>query len=168
MIGKIIAIGQCWSQYNDHLLFTFASKVVVRRHSWTCSLDVAKQEPFRYPLASSLSLLCISTDLPQGKVFVNGLLIDSIKDWYIANTGYILQLATPYYEELTVRENLTLAAQIKLPNTFTLKEKFIRIEQVLAVVSAPVCACVWFVHVCVYAGVLSPLKPQLRCRRVGR
>ena len=61
--------------------------------------------------------------------------MDEIRDWYVANTGYVLQLATPYYEELTVRENLTLAAQMKLPKTFTLKEKFERIEQVVEVVS---------------------------------
>eukprot|EP00731_Ephydatia_muelleri_P033355 Em0028g30a len=36
-----------------------------------------------------------------GHIFVNGLSIEQIKDWYVANTGYVLQLATPYYEELT-------------------------------------------------------------------
>ncbi len=72
---------------------------------------------------------------PQGEIYVNGIPMDEIRDWYVANTGYVLQLATPYYEELTVRENLTLAAQMKLPKTFTLKEKFERIEQVVEVVS---------------------------------
>ncbi len=64
--------------------------------------------------------------------------MDEIRDWYIANTGYVLQLARPYYEELTVRDNLTLAAQIKLPETasFTYKDKFKRVEQVMDVVSA--------------------------------
>jgi len=61
--------------------------------------------------------------------------MDQVRDWYIANTGYVLQLATPYYEELTVRENLTLAAQIKLPNSYTTREKFKRVEQVMGVVS---------------------------------
>ena len=60
--------------------------------------------------------------------------MDEVHDWYIANTGYVLQLATPYYEELTVRENLTLAAQIKLSNSFSLREKFQRVEQVMFVV----------------------------------
>ena len=75
--------------------------------------------------------------------------MEEIKDWYITNTGYVLQLARPYYEELTVRDNLTLAAEIKLPvsSKFTTKEKFKRVEQVLEVVSgvclrACVCACV--------------------------
>ena len=61
--------------------------------------------------------------------------MDDIRSWYVAHTGYVLQLATPYYEELTVRENLTLAAQIKLPNTHTAREKFERVEQVMGVVS---------------------------------
>ena len=63
--------------------------------------------------------------------------MEEIRDWYVANTGYVLQLARPFYEELTVRDNLTLAAQIRLPvtATFTTKEKFKRVEQVLDVVS---------------------------------
>ncbi len=60
--------------------------------------------------------------------------MDETRDWYIANTGYVLQLATPYYEELTVRENLTLAAQMRLPKSFSLREKFERVEQVMEVV----------------------------------
>ena len=58
-----------------------------------------------------------------------------MRDWYVANTGYVLQLAAPYYEELSVRENLTLAAQMKLPKSKTLREKFERVEQVMDVVS---------------------------------
>ena len=47
----------------------------------------------------------------------------------------MLQLARPYYEELTVRENVTLAAEIKLPvRKFTTKDKLMRVEQVLEVV----------------------------------
>ena len=63
--------------------------------------------------------------------------MEDIKDWYIANTGYVLQLAMPYYEELTVRENLTLAAQMRL--SFSMREKFERIEQVMNEVTT---ACV--------------------------
>ena len=51
------------------------------------------------------------------------------------NSGYVLQLAMPYYEELTVRENLTLAAQMRLSSSFTLFQKFERIEQVMYEVS---------------------------------
>ena len=57
-----------------------------------------------------------------------------MREWYIANTGYVLQLATPYYEELTVRENLTLAAHMKLGG-MSWKQKFERVEQVIEVVS---------------------------------
>ena len=52
----------------------------------------------------------------------------------MANTGYMLQLATPYYEELTVRENVTFATMIKMPSSSSLAEKFKRAEQVLEVV----------------------------------
>ena len=47
---------------------------------------------------------------------------------------YVLQLATPYYEELTVRENLTLAAEMKLPSSMEQEERFERVEQVMQVV----------------------------------
>ena len=61
--------------------------------------------------------------------------MEEVRDWYVANTGYVLQLATPYFEELTVRENLTLAAQIKLSKNYSQYEKFERVEQVMIVVS---------------------------------
>jgi len=69
----------------------------------------------------------------QGSIFINGHRMDDVRDWYISNTGYVLQLAMPYYEELTVRENLTLAAQMRL--SFSIREKFERIEQVMNGVS---------------------------------
>ncbi len=69
--------------------------------------------------------------------------MEEVRDWYVANTGYVLQLATPYYEELTVRENLSLAAHMRLPKSFSLREKFKRVEQVMEVVSqAVVLLCV--------------------------
>ena len=61
--------------------------------------------------------------------------MEEVRDWYVANTGYVLQLATPYFKELTVRENLTLAAQIKLSKNYSQYEKFERVEQVMIVVS---------------------------------
>ena len=70
----------------------------------------------------------------QGAIYVNGTPIDDIREWYTANTGYVLQLATPYYEELTVRENLILAAQLTLSKGHTLRAKFERVEQVMQVV----------------------------------
>ena len=68
----------------------------------------------------------------QGSVFINGIPIEENYDWYSSNMGYVLQLAVPYYEELTVRENLTLAAWVKLHDST--REKFERVEQVMDVV----------------------------------
>ena len=59
---------------------------------------------------------------------------NDIHELYTANTGYVFQLATPYYEELTVRENLTLSALMKLSSSMTLEQKFERVEQVMQVV----------------------------------
>ena len=65
-------------------------------------------------------------------MFVNGFPLEENRKWYINNTGYVLQLAAPYYEELTVRENLTLAAWVKLH--ISSREKFQRVEQMMEVV----------------------------------
>ena len=59
--------------------------------------------------------------------------MEEVLEDYIANTGYVLQLAAPYYEELTVCENLTLAALIKLPWRSTTKI-FERVELVMRMV----------------------------------
>lgn len=88
----------------------------------------------------------------QGSIYVNGTPVEEIREWYIANTGYMLQLALPYYEELTVRENLTLAAQLKLPKNYTMREKFERVEEVMEVVRSCInvrvscCSCFLSVH----------------------
>ena len=65
-------------------------------------------------------------------MLVNGSPVERKRDWYVSNTGYVLQLAAPYYEELTVRENLTLAAWVKL--RISSSDKFQRVEQVMEVV----------------------------------
>eukprot|EP00118_Oscarella_pearsei_P004171 m.17345 g.17345 ORF g.17345 m.17345 type:complete len:1779 (+) comp27452_c0_seq1:72-5408(+) len=70
-------------------------------------------------------------DHTGNEIFINGSSFASIKEWYIRHTGYVLQLAIPYYEELTVRQNLTLAAFIRLPSSMTAEEKFERVEQVI-------------------------------------
>lgn len=53
-----------------------------------------------------------------------------VQESFVANTGYVLQLATPYYEELTVRDNITLASELKL-NGLTREEKFERVRDVM-------------------------------------
>ena len=45
-----------------------------------------------------------------------------------------MQLTFPFYEELTVRENLTLAAQLRLPKSLSLTQIFDRVEKILHVV----------------------------------
>lgn len=58
-----------------------------------------------------------------------------MKRWFIENTGYVLQLATPFYEELTVRENLLFAVNMQLPKTANWNQKLERVEQVIREVS---------------------------------
>ncbi|KAI6657302.1 hypothetical protein LOD99_50 [Oopsacas minuta] len=67
----------------------------------------------------------------EGRVFVNGFNVQSVRSWFIANTGYVLQQAQPFYEELTVRENLTLSAFMRLPSSMTLHHRLERVEEVL-------------------------------------
>ena len=67
----------------------------------------------------------------EGRVFVNGFAVRSVRSWFVANTGYVLQQAQPYYEELTVRENLTLSTFMRLPSSMTLHHKLERVEEVL-------------------------------------
>ena len=67
----------------------------------------------------------------QGEVIYNGHRMEGdVRECFVANTGYVLQLATPYYEELTVRDNLILAAEIRL-NVLTREEKFERVKDVI-------------------------------------
>ncbi len=74
----------------------------------------------------------------QEGIFINGIPIEKAREWYTANTGYVLQLAAPYYEELTVRENLTLAAEMKLPSSMKREERFKRVEEVMHVVCSDI------------------------------
>ena len=69
----------------------------------------------------------------QGQVYINGIALNAdIQDWYARKTGYVLQLAVPYDEELTVRQNLFFAAHMRLPKSMSHVEKFERVEQILA------------------------------------
>lgn len=47
----------------------------------------------------------------------------------------MLQLAVPYYEELTVRQNVFFAAHMRLPKRMSHSRKFERVEQILEEVS---------------------------------
>jgi len=78
-------------------------------------------------MANTLTLYLFT----QGKMMYNGRIMEgAVQESFVANTGYVLQLATPYYEELTVRDNLTLAAEIKLIEVDR-EGKFERVEYVM-------------------------------------
>ena len=55
----------------------------------------------------------------------------SVNKWYSHKIGYVLQLAVPYYEELTVRQNLFFAAHMRLPKSMSHTRKFERVEQII-------------------------------------
>ena len=71
----------------------------------------------------------------QGRVYINGVGLGRVQDWYACKIGYVLQLAVPYYEELTVRQNLFFAAHMRLPKGTSISEKCERVEQIIAEVS---------------------------------
>ena len=71
----------------------------------------------------------------QGNIYINGISNDKMKQWFVENTGYVLQLATPFYEELTVRENLIFAINMQLPKSANWNQKLERVEQVIREVS---------------------------------
>ena len=80
---------------------------------------------YRYSLIFPLESL-------QGQVYINGVGLGQVQDWYARKIGYVLQLAVPYYEELTVRQNLFFAAHMRLPKKMSHSRKFERVEQILA------------------------------------
>ena len=55
------------------------------------------------------------------------------------NTGYVRQLATYYYNELTVRENLLFSMNMQAMRGMSLRQKLERVEQVIREVSVCVC-----------------------------
>ena len=67
-------------------------------------------------------------------MYINGIALmnTNVQDWYARKIGYVLQLAVPYYEELTVRQNLFFAAHMRLPKSMSHIRKFERVEQILA------------------------------------
>ena len=71
----------------------------------------------------------------QGRVYINGVGLGQVQDWYACKIGYVLQLAVPYYEELTVRQNLFFAAHMRLPKGTCISYKYERVEQIIAEVS---------------------------------
>ena len=71
-----------------------------------------------------------------------------MRQWFVSNTGYVRQLASYYYNELTVRENLLFSMNMQAMRGMKLRQKLERVEQVIREVCVCVCvrACV---RVCV-------------------
>jgi hypothetical protein len=67
----------------------------------------------------------------EGNVFIQGIPLISMKKWFQDNSGYVRQLAVPYYEELTVRENLVLSANMQMPPNTSTEQLLERVEQVI-------------------------------------
>ena len=67
----------------------------------------------------------------QGDIYVNGSPLTKMRDWFIMNTGYVRQLATSFYNELTIRENLLFSMNMQAPAGMTLTQKLERVEQVI-------------------------------------
>lgn len=68
-------------------------------------------------------------------MYINGVGLGQVQGWYARKIGYVLQLAVPYYEELTVRQNLFFAAHMRLPKETSASEKYERVEQIIAQVN---------------------------------
>lgn len=69
-------------------------------------------------------------------MYINGVGLGRVQDWYACKVGYVLQLAVPYYEELTVRQNLFFVAHMRLPKGTSASDKCERVEQIIAEVSS--------------------------------
>ena len=54
-----------------------------------------------------------------------------MKDWFKCNSAYVRQLACTYYEELTVRENMLLSANMQMPPGTKVVQVLERVEQVI-------------------------------------
>ena len=54
-----------------------------------------------------------------------------MREWFIVNTGYVRQLATSFYNELTVRENLLFSMNMQAQRKDSLSNKLKRVEQVI-------------------------------------
>ena len=62
-----------------------------------------------------------------------------MRQWFVSNTGYVRQLATYYYNELTVRENLLFSMNMQAMKGMSLKQKLERVEQVIREVRDTAC-----------------------------
>ena len=85
--------------------------------------------------------------MPQGDVFVQGIPLALMKNWFKRNSAYVRQLTCPYYEELTVRENILLSANMQMPPDTKVVQVLERVEQVINEVGVPHSVTVYCKHV---------------------
>ena len=119
--------------------------------------------------------LCISVNLLwfygflcfyfQENIFINGLPADETREWFIKNSGYVLQLATPYHEELTVRQNLTYSAMMRLPMKMKVRDKMWRVEQVLGQVSFNFDLCALSLGKYTFGNLYTPKNADMHSER---
>lgn len=75
--------------------------------------------------------LFITNTYQQGDIYINGTPLSKTRKWFVLNTGYVRQLATSFYNELTVRENLLFSMNLQAPRGMSLEDKLERVEQVI-------------------------------------
>lgn len=71
-----------------------------------------------------------------------------MKDWFKRNSAYVRQLASTYYEELTVRENMLLSANMQMPPNTKLVQVLERVEQVINEVRGHLLPVQQYCHQC--------------------
>eukprot|EP00117_Sycon_ciliatum_P002116 scpid53675/ scgid5426/ ABC transporter G family member 18; Probable white-brown complex homolog protein 18 len=71
------------------------------------------------------------SDNVTGDIIVNGRYMSDLSEWYKQNTGYVLQLASPFYDELSVKENLLYCAMMRVPGNTCGEDLCERVELVM-------------------------------------
>ena len=95
------------------------------------SLSLSPSLPLSLSLSSPPPLSLSHTHSLQGEIFINGLSLSKMREWFVVNTGYVRQLATSFYNELTVRENLLFSMNMQAQRKDSLSTKLKRVEQVI-------------------------------------
>ena len=71
----------------------------------------------------------------QGEILWNGRVLRGSDNQYRESCGLLQQLSTPYYDNLTVHENLFFCALMRMGRSTTLEDKLERVQAVLSDVS---------------------------------
>ena len=71
----------------------------------------------------------------QGQVLINGRLLPSNDEEYQRQCGMLPQLCLPFFDELTVEENLFYCAMMRMDKHKTIEEKLQRVQKIIFDVS---------------------------------